>query len=99
MLATTPRRTAVIQRRGAAASISGQPAIALPLRYTGRVGRCRHLPTKFVDPSYQQTSTLSCQACILVNVHPGDPPITTVSLPTHSLTRLPRMNNLHSDDS
>src|SRR5262249_25494067 len=29
MLATTRRRTAVVQRRGAAASVSGQPAIAI----------------------------------------------------------------------
>jgi hypothetical protein len=99
MLATTRRRTAIAQRRGAAASVSGQPAIALPLRYTGRVGRFRHLPPEFLDPSHQQASTLWRQAGILVDVHPGYPPITTVSLPTHSLTRLPRMNNLHSNNS
>jgi len=33
---------------------------------------------------------------ILVNVHPGGPPISPVSVATHSLTGLPRMNNLRS---
>jgi hypothetical protein len=48
---------------------------------------------------HQQESTRWRQARILVNVHPGDPPITPVSVATHSLTGLPRMNNLHSNDS
>jgi hypothetical protein len=39
------------------------------------------------------------QPGILVNVHPGDPPIKLVSVLTHSLTGLPRMNNLGSNDS
>jgi hypothetical protein len=34
-----------------------------------------------------------------VNVHPADPPIRFVWVPSHSLTGLPRMNNLHSDYS
>jgi hypothetical protein len=32
-----------------------------------------------------------------MNVHPGDPPIRSVCVTTHSLTGLSRMNNLHSN--
>jgi hypothetical protein len=95
--ATPWRRTAVTQLCRATASVAGQPAIALPLRYAGRFGRFRHSPTKLFDPSHQQESTLGRQARILMDVHPGDPPITSVSVATHSLTGLLRMNNLHSN--
>jgi hypothetical protein len=71
----------------------------LPLRYAGRFGRFRYAPTKLFDPSHQQASTLGRQARILMNVHPGDPPITPVSVATHSLTALLQMNNLHSNHS
>jgi len=75
-----------------------------PEQTAGKAGapaawRFRHLPTEFVDPSHQQQSTLRRQAGILLDVHPGDPPIIAASVATHSLAGLLRMNNLHSNDS
>jgi hypothetical protein len=52
-----------------------------------------------VDPTNHQQSTLRREARILVQVHPGDLPIIAVSVATHSLTGLPRVNNLHSFDT
>jgi hypothetical protein len=51
------------------------------------------------DPTDHQESTLRCQASILVQVHPGSLPIMLASVATHSLTGLPRVNNLHSFDT
>jgi len=75
MLALMRGRAAVGQRRGAAAAVARQPAIALPLRNPGRVGGIDYPPTLLGDPPHQQVSTLRRQPRILVNVHPGDPPI------------------------
>lgn len=61
--------------------------------------RPQRAPSATLNPLHQQESTWRRQARILVNVHPGDPPITPVSVATHSLTELPRMNNLHGNDS
>jgi hypothetical protein len=58
MLAASRSRTAVTQRRRPAAAVTAQPAIALPLRQTGGLGRLCHPPTAFVDPPHQQESTL-----------------------------------------
>lgn len=99
VLAAVRRRAAVGQRRLTPGPITGQPAIASPHRDPGRLGRIRYLPTLNLDPLHQQESTRRGQARILVDVHPGDPPITHVSFVTHSLTGLPRVNNLHSNDS
>jgi hypothetical protein len=51
------------------------------------------------DPTNHQVSTLRRQPRILGHVHPGDLPIIAASVATHSLTRLSRVNNLHSVDS
>jgi hypothetical protein len=42
---------------------------------------------------------LAAQPRILVNVHPGDPPIKPVSVATRSLTGRHWMNNLQSNDN
>src|SRR5438067_8891757 len=92
-------RAAIGQCRYAAASVPRQPAIALPFRNPGCYGGRREPPAATLNPLHQQESTWRRQARILVNVHPGDPPIMSVSVATHSLTGLPRMNNLHSNDT
>jgi len=99
MLALVRGRAAVGQCTGGAAAVARQPAIALPHRNPGRVGGIDYPPTLLGDPPHQQDSTLQRQPRILVNVHPGDPPIRSVCVPTHNLTGLPRMNNLHSNYS
>jgi hypothetical protein len=97
--AASCRRAAVGQRRRATAAVARQPAIALPLRDPGRVRRLRYRPAMVFDPLRQQESTWRGQPRVLVNVHPGDPPIIPVSVVTHSVTGLRRVNNLHSNDT
>ena len=99
VFAALRRRAAVGQCRCTAASVPRQPAIALPFRNPCRYRGRGKPPAATLNPLHQQESTWWRQARILVNVHPGDPPITPVSVATHSLTGLPRMNNLHSNDS
>ena len=99
MLALVRGRAAIGQCRGAAAAVARQSAVALPHRNPGRVGGIDYPPPVLGDPPHQQDSTLRRQPRILVNVHPADPPIRFVWVPSHSLTGLPRMNNLHSDYS
>ena len=82
-------RAAVVQCRCTAASVPRQPAIALPFRNPCRDRGPGNPPAATLNPLHQQESTWWRQARILVNVHPGDPPITPVSVATHSLTGLP----------
>ena len=99
VLAALRRRAAVGQRRGPAASVPREPAIALPFRNPCCYCSRRKPPAATLNPLHQQESTGRRQARILMDVHPGNPPIMPASVATHSLTGLPRMNNLHSNDS
>ena len=90
------RRTAISQCRRTTTAVAGQPVIGTAGRQSGGLRRLRHAPALLRDSFYQQESALRRQQRILVDVHPGGPPIMSVSVPTHSLTGFPRMNNLRS---
>ena len=90
------RRTAISQCRRTATAAAGQLMTGTAGRHSGGLRRLRHAPALLRDSFHQQESTLRRQPRILVNVHPGDPHIMSVSVPIHSLTGFPRMNDLHS---
>jgi hypothetical protein len=75
------------------ARASGKPVAAtVPPRR-----RPTYRPTLVCHPLHQQESTSGRETRILVHVHPGDLPLSTDSLATNSLIRVPRMNNLHGN--
>ncbi len=72
-----------------AGAIAREPAVRLPLRQSGRAGGRAHRPALLDHPPHQQESTLGRQTGILVQVHPGDLPLSADRLATDSLTGLP----------
>ena len=79
--------------------LNPQMAEILALRQPRSPGGRPDRPAQFRDPLRQQGSTLRHQTGILVHVHPGDLPLSPASVPTDSLTGVPRMNNLHGKHS
>jgi hypothetical protein len=93
------RRAPVGQRCRPAAAVAREPTVSLALRQSRGAGGRDDRPALLDHPPHQQESTLRRQTRILVHVHPGDPPIRPATIASRSLTRLPRMNNLHSNHS
>ena len=86
------RRTAISQCRLTATAVAGQPVIGRAGRQSAGLRRLRHAPALLRDSFHQQGSTLRRQPRILVEAHPGGPPVMSVSVSTHRLTGFPRMN-------
>ena len=86
------RRTAISQCGLTATAVAGQPVIGRAGRQSAGLRRLRHAPALLRDSFHQQGSTLRRQPRILVEAHPGGPPVMSVSVSTHRLTGFPRMN-------
>ena len=91
------RRRAAVDERRPASAIARQPAVSLPFRQSRSVGGRSHRPALLDHPPHQEESTLRHQTGIFVQLHPGDLPLSAASVAADSLTRCPRMNNLHSN--